>query len=87
MASPWGARGRTTSRRRAQTQERGTVNETRREETQARLAFTNCGLESLGEMQKQALIDVVLRMGDFLRRHDGRFGRANASWSMASTPP
>ena len=44
--------------------------EMRRQETEARLAFTNSGLSTLGEMQKQALIDVVLRMGDFLRRHE-----------------
>lgn len=33
-------------------------------------AATNTVLAALGEQQRQALIDVVVRMGDFLRRHE-----------------
>lgn len=38
--------------------------------TEQRVAGTNERLESWGEEQKQALTDVVLRMGEFLRRHE-----------------
>lgn len=43
--------------------------ERRRAESEARLAATNAKLETLGDRQKQARTDVVVRMGDFLRRH------------------
>lgn len=38
--------------------------------SQQRVTTINDRLQELGEQQKQALIDVVLRMGDFLRRHE-----------------
>jgi hypothetical protein len=44
--------------------------EQRRAATEMRLAATNLGLEHLGEEQEQALIDVVVRMAEFLRRHE-----------------
>ncbi len=44
--------------------------EQRRLESEATLAVTNHNLAVLGEQQKQALCDVVLRMGDFLRRNE-----------------
>ncbi|MGW3628669.1 hypothetical protein ACWD7F_00640 [Streptomyces sp. NPDC005122] len=34
------------------------------------LAVTNAALGALGEQQRLALVDVVVRMGDFLRRHE-----------------
>ncbi|MFG2008736.1 hypothetical protein ACGFNF_06635 [Micromonospora sp. NPDC048868] len=44
--------------------------EQRRSESEATLTATNDKLKALGEHQKQALDDVVTRMGDFLRRHE-----------------
>ena len=43
--------------------------EKRRTQSERRVLATNRKLESLGQQQKQALEDVVLRMGAFLRRH------------------
>ncbi|MFJ9702532.1 hypothetical protein [Streptomyces fradiae] len=42
----------------------------RRAQTEEALAATNAVLKALGEQQRQALVDVVARMGDFLRRHE-----------------
>ncbi|MEU3704132.1 hypothetical protein AB0E82_17815 [Streptomyces anulatus] len=44
--------------------------ERRRAQTEEALAATNAVLKVLGEQQRQALVDVVVRMGDFLRRHE-----------------
>ena len=44
--------------------------ERRRARSEQNVAATNRRLEDLGQQQKQALIDVVLRMRDFLRRHE-----------------
>ncbi|MEV0239379.1 hypothetical protein AB0I06_05470 [Streptomyces sp. NPDC050674] len=44
--------------------------ERRRARTEAALAETNTALRALREQQSQALVDVVVRMGDFLRRHE-----------------
>ncbi|BDX32248.1 hypothetical protein TUM20985_27950 [Mycobacterium antarcticum] len=44
--------------------------EARRETGVARVAATNERMIDLGRQQKQALTDVVLRMADFLRRHE-----------------
>ncbi|MEV5846933.1 hypothetical protein AB0M32_33710 [Streptomyces sp. NPDC051985] len=44
--------------------------EGRRAQTEDALAATNTALKALGEQQRQALVDVVVRMGDFLRRHE-----------------
>ena len=44
--------------------------EARHAASEQRAASTNRGLEELGEQQQQAFIHVVLRMGEFLRRHD-----------------
>jgi uncharacterized membrane protein len=44
--------------------------EVRRELSEDRLAATNTLLEQFGKDQKQALIDVVLRMAEFLRRNE-----------------
>lgn len=38
--------------------------------TESRVKATNQSLEALGEQQRQALVDVVVRMGEFLRRHE-----------------
>jgi len=38
--------------------------------SEQRVAATNRRIEGLGEQQQQALTDVVLRMGEFLRRHE-----------------
>ncbi|MEU0764222.1 hypothetical protein ABZ351_31585 [Streptomyces microflavus] len=50
--------------------EAGQDYERRRARTEAALAETNTALKALGEQQRQALVDVVVRMGDFLRRHE-----------------
>ncbi|MEU5330141.1 hypothetical protein [Streptomyces parvus] len=42
----------------------------RRAQTDDALVGTNAALKELGEQQRQAFVDVVLRMGDFLRRHE-----------------
>ncbi|MGN5239303.1 hypothetical protein [Rhodococcus sp. SJ-3] len=42
----------------------------RRDAIVERVAKTNAHLGVLGDQQQQALVDVVLRMGDFLRRHE-----------------
>ena len=44
--------------------------ERRRAQTEETLAATNAGLKALGEQQRQAHVDVVVRMCDFLRRHE-----------------
>lgn len=44
--------------------------EQRRTGSEQRVADTNARLAALGTQQKQALLDVVLRMADFLRRHE-----------------
>jgi hypothetical protein len=44
--------------------------ERRRAQTEGALAATNAALKALGDQQRQALVDVVVRMGDFLRRHE-----------------
>lgn len=44
--------------------------EIRREQSEERVATTNAYLEGLGMDQGQALVDVVVRMTDFLRRHE-----------------
>lgn len=44
--------------------------ERRRARSEQSVAATNRRLEDLGEQQKQALIDVVVRMRDFLRGHE-----------------
>ena len=46
--------------------------ERRRAITENKLDSSNRKLEALGKQQEQALLDVVVRMGDFLRRHDAR---------------
>ncbi|MGW7568968.1 hypothetical protein ACWGJV_22155 [Streptomyces tendae] len=51
-------------------EEAGQSYERRRAQTEDALAATNTDLKALGERQKQALVDVVVRMGDFLRRHE-----------------
>lgn len=43
--------------------------ERRRKRSEVRVGLTNKRLEQLGEQQKQALTDVVLRMADFMRRN------------------
>ncbi|MFD7684907.1 hypothetical protein [Streptomyces sp. NPDC059781] len=57
-------------RSKARLEEAGQDYEQRRAQTEEALAVTNTALKTLGEQQKQALIDVVVRMGDFLRRHE-----------------
>ncbi|MDQ0832450.1 hypothetical protein QF032_004294 [Streptomyces achromogenes] len=54
----------------ARRKETGQVYERRLAQAEDALAATNTALETLGEQQRQALVDVVLRMGDFLRRHE-----------------
>ncbi|WP_306950221.1 hypothetical protein [Streptomyces sp. B4I13] len=54
----------------ARRKETGQVYERRLAQAEDALAATNTTLETLGEQQRQALVDVVLRMGDFLRRHE-----------------
>ncbi|WP_141576276.1 hypothetical protein [Actinomadura sp. WMMA1423] len=44
--------------------------EQRRAVTENKLESSNQKLKALGMQQEQALIDVVVRMGDFLRRHE-----------------
>jgi hypothetical protein len=44
--------------------------ERRRARSEQNVAATNRRLDDLGKQQKQALIDVVVRMVDFLRRHE-----------------
>ncbi|MEU1176872.1 hypothetical protein ABZ464_04350 [Streptomyces sp. NPDC005820] len=44
--------------------------ERRRVQTEDALAATNTVLEALGQQQRQARLDVVARMVDFLRRHE-----------------
>lgn len=44
--------------------------ETKRAKTERSVQETNAMLAELGEAQRQALTDVVLRMGEFLRRHE-----------------
>ena len=44
--------------------------ERRHADSEQRVAVTNRRLEELGDQQQQALINVVVRMGDFLRRHE-----------------
>ena len=44
--------------------------ERRRALSEIRVAATNDGLAALGRQQQAALVDVVLRMGAFLRRHE-----------------
>lgn len=44
--------------------------ERRREQFEQRVAETNDRLASFGGLQEQALIDVVVRMAEFLRRHE-----------------
>lgn len=41
-----------------------------RARTESSLKETNAQLAGLGALQEQALVDVVMRMGDFLRRHE-----------------
>jgi hypothetical protein len=55
----------------AQSQRSGAIKcyETRRKQSEASVEATNALLEELGNDQKQALIDVVLRMAEFLRRN------------------
>ena len=43
--------------------------ERRRKRSEARVDLTNKRLEQLGEQQRQALTDVVLRMAEFMRRN------------------
>ncbi|MDT0548237.1 hypothetical protein [Streptomyces lonegramiae] len=50
--------------------EAGQDYERRLAQTEDALAATNTALEALGEQQRRALVDVVVRMGDFLRRHE-----------------
>lgn len=50
--------------------EAGQSYERRRAQTEDALAATNTALDALGEQQRRALVDVVARMGDFLRRHE-----------------
>jgi len=57
-------------RARDRRQEARQAYELRRAQTEEALAATNARLEALGEQQRQALIDVVVRMADFLRRHE-----------------
>ncbi|MDX3800102.1 hypothetical protein [Streptomyces sp. AK04-3B] len=57
-------------RSKARLEEAGQVYERRLAQAEDALAATNTALETLGEQQRQALVDVVLRMGDFLRRHE-----------------
>jgi hypothetical protein len=44
--------------------------ELRRKRSEARMDATNAGLEQLGNDQREALTDVVIRMVDFLRRNE-----------------
>jgi hypothetical protein len=44
--------------------------ERRRAQSEQNVAATNRRLDDLGKQQKQALIDVIVRMRDFLRRHE-----------------
>ncbi|KOG34505.1 hypothetical protein [Streptomyces resistomycificus] len=44
--------------------------ELRRAQTEDARAATNAALAALGEQQGRALVEVVVRMGDFLRRHE-----------------
>lgn len=50
--------------------EAGQSYERRLAQTEDALAATNTVLKGLGEQQRQAFVDVVVRMGDFLRRHE-----------------
>ncbi|MFF4254975.1 hypothetical protein ACFY1L_27580 [Streptomyces sp. NPDC001663] len=50
--------------------EAGQGYERRMAQAEDALAATNTALEALGEQQRQALVDVVARMGAFLRRHE-----------------
>ncbi|MEW2565593.1 hypothetical protein [Streptomyces sp. NPDC047070] len=66
-----GGRGaRDLKRSRDRCKEAGQNYELRRVQAEEALAETNAALKALGEEQKQALVDVVVRMGDFLRRHE-----------------
>ncbi|MFB7650795.1 MULTISPECIES: hypothetical protein [unclassified Streptomyces] len=51
-------------------EEAGQGYERRRAQTEGALAATNTALKALGEQQKHALVDVVVRMGNFLRRNE-----------------
>lgn len=42
----------------------------RRDAIEERIGKTNAELEALGDLQQQSLVDVVLRMAEFLRRHE-----------------
>ncbi|MFD6881487.1 hypothetical protein [Rhodococcus sp. NPDC060084] len=42
----------------------------RRDAIEERIGKTNAELEALGNLQQQSLVDVVLRMAEFLRRHE-----------------
>jgi len=57
-------------RSKARLKEAGRVYERRLAEAEDALAATNTVLGTLGEQQRRARVDVVLRMGDFLRRHE-----------------
>ncbi|MCF2126256.1 hypothetical protein L1I79_07325 [Strepomyces sp. STD 3.1] len=57
-------------RSRERLKESGQGYERRRAQTENALAATNTALEALGEQQRQAFTDVVVRMGEFLRRHE-----------------
>ncbi|MEH0556942.1 hypothetical protein [Streptomyces sp. B21-101] len=57
-------------RSKARLKEAGQVYERRLAEAEDALAATNTVLGTLGEQQRRAQVDVVLRMGDFLRRHE-----------------
>ncbi|MGW4003135.1 hypothetical protein [Streptomyces nigra] len=57
-------------RARHRSKEASQAYELRRAQAEEALAATNGRLEALGEQQKQALMDVVVRMADFLRRHE-----------------
>ncbi|KRD18889.1 MULTISPECIES: hypothetical protein [unclassified Streptomyces] len=57
-------------RSKARLKEAGQVYERRLAEAEDALAATNTVLGTLGEQQRRARVDVVLRMGDFLRRHE-----------------
>lgn len=50
--------------------EAGLGYERRRAQTEDALAATNSALEALGKQQRHAFVDVLVRMGDFLRRHE-----------------
>ncbi|MCX5267455.1 hypothetical protein [Streptomyces sp. NBC_00199] len=57
-------------RSKARLKEAGQVYERRLAQAEDALAATNTILGTLGEQQRRARVDVVLRMGDFLRRHE-----------------